>query len=396
MQMDANTLMVVSALAGAIMAATMGLLYHASSRASCLLDWSAAGLCFLASNCVGLLAISATLPFTLAPVLANTLYFAGHYLILAGVRRHLGLRPRLDWLAALVLAVALVHALPFMQSSVLHRLLILTPVLVAINAGVAWLLWRLPNDDAKSAYLPLLAVEAVFLTLQALRGIVLALDEGAPLTIFGNQVPQTAGSLVVLAFMSLATMSCALIVIRHQELALRRASRTDSLTGWLNRRALQDMAEREFQRSRRSGAPFHFMTFDIDHFKSVNDQHGHAIGDAAIRHVTIVSALALRGYDATFRIGGEEFAVLISDNGLLETRMIGERVRDMIERTPLLIEGRMITLTVSIGVAASTADDDSWDAPLRRPDHALYHAKNHGRNRLTVYGEDLDDARRTG
>lgn len=392
--MDAYTLLAVSALAGLIMAATMALLYRASSRAPCLLDWSIAGGCFTASNAVGLLAASAALPYALAPALANALYIGGHYLILAGLRRHLGLRPRFGWLLALLTGVALLHALPYTQSSVLHRLLILTPVLAALNAGVLWLLWRLPNDEAKSAYLPLLVVEAVFMALQVLRAAFLALGHGAPLTIFGNQVPQTAGSMVVLAFLSLATMSCALIVIRRQELALRSASLTDSLTGWLNRRALQDMAEREFQRSRRSGVPFHFMTFDIDHFKAVNDQHGHALGDAAIRHVTTVSALALRGYDATFRIGGEEFAVLISGDGLFETRMIGERVRDLIERTPLLIEGRMIALTVSIGVASSSAADQGWDAPLRRADQALYHAKRHGRNRLTVYGEDLDAERR--
>jgi diguanylate cyclase (GGDEF)-like protein len=394
--MDAYTLLVVTALAGFIMTASMALLYQASSRTPCLLDWAGAGLCFLLSNAVGLLATSAQLPFAVAPVMANALYIAGHYLILTGLRRHLGMRPRLGFLGVLVVAVALAHALPLAQASVLHRLLMFTPVLVAINASIVWHIWRLPRSESRSAYMPLMVLALLFLLQLSLRAVFLALGHGAPLTVFGSQVPQTAGSLAVLTYLLLVTMSCAMIVIRHQELALRNASRTDSLTGWMNRRALQDLAEREFQRSRRSDAPFHFMTFDIDHFKAVNDQHGHAIGDAAIRHVTTVSALALRGYDATFRIGGEEFAVLITGNGLFETRMIGERVRDMIERTPLLIEGRMIALTVSIGVAASRADDDGWDAALRRADQALYHAKHFGRNRLTVYGEDIDPARKAG
>ncbi|MFA9217238.1 MAG: GGDEF domain-containing protein [Sphingomonadaceae bacterium] len=387
--MDAYTLLVVSALAGLIMAASMALLHRAGSRAPCLLDWTAAGLCFLASNGVALLATRATLPYAIAPVLANLLYFGGHYLILGGLRRHLGLRPRYDWLLLLLAGVAVLHGLPYTQSSVLHRLLVLTPLLTGINASVLWLLWRLPQDEAKPSYLPLAVVEAGFMAWQVGRALFLALGDGAPLTVFGSEIPQTVGALVVLAFLSLGTMSCAMIVIRRQELALRNASLTDSLTGWLNRRALQDVAEREFQRSRRSGATFHFLTFDIDHFKSVNDQHGHAIGDAAIRHVTTLSALALRGYDATFRIGGEEFAVLISGDGLFETRQIGERLRELIARTPLLIEGRQIALTVSIGVAASASADQSWDAPLRRADQALYYAKKTGRNRLTVYGEDL-------
>jgi diguanylate cyclase (GGDEF)-like protein len=102
-----------------------------------------------------------------------------------------------------------------------------------------------------------------------------------------------------------------------------------------------------------------------------------------------VSALALRGYDALFRIGGEEFAVLISGSSSFETRMIGERVRELIEKTPLLIEGKCITLTVSIGVAACEPGDLHWDEALRRADQALYHAKRLGRNRLCVWGTDL-------
>jgi predicted signal transduction protein with EAL and GGDEF domain len=173
---------------------------------------------------------------------------------------------------------------------------------------------RQPDPAARGAYLPLMVVEAAFMLAVGARAV-LALGQPPQLTFMGSQLWQTAGSLAVLAFLSLATMCCALIVIRHQELALRSASLTDSLTGWLNRRALLDMAEREFQRHRRSGEALHFLTFDIDHFKAINDQHGHAVGDAAIRHVTTVSAQALRGYDARFRIGGEEFAVLITGEG---------------------------------------------------------------------------------
>nr|WP_267877426.1 GGDEF domain-containing protein [Duganella flavida] len=184
-------------------------------------------------------------------------------------------------------------------------------------------------------------------------------------------------------------MCCALIVIRHQELALRSASLTDSLTGWLNRRALLDMAEREFQRHRRSGEALNFLTFDIDHFKGINDQYGHAVGDAAIRHVTTVSAQALRGYDARFRIGGEEFAVLVTGEGNYQARQIGERLRTLIENSPLLVDGQRLTLTVSLGVAGCQPDDLQWDDALRRADQALYHAKRHGRNRLSVWGEDL-------
>jgi diguanylate cyclase (GGDEF)-like protein len=387
--MDSFTLVIVTALAGVIMAATMFLLYRASPRATCLLDWSAAGLFFVASSALALLGMATSLPYALVPGLANALYVAGHFMILAGVRRHLGLSLHRRWLPLLLIAVLVMHAAPFAHNSVSSRLLLLTPIIIAINAGVIWLLAQYRSRDTRSAYLPLMLVEGAFMLQMSLRAVLIALGQTSPLTLLGSQIPQTAGSLAVLVFLSLATMSCALIVIRHQELALRSASLTDSMTGWLNRRALQDMAEREFERSRRAGSRLHFLTFDIDYFKAVNDRHGHAIGDAAIRHVTTVAALALRGYDALFRIGGEEFAVLISGDERVDVRAIGERLRELVEKTPLLIEGSYIALTISIGIAACDAGDQQWDDALRRADQALYHAKHHGRNRLSVYGIDL-------
>ncbi|TFW16298.1 GGDEF domain-containing protein [Duganella callida] len=391
--MDSYTLVIVSALASIIMAAAMYLLYRASPRAACLLDWSRAGLFFLASNGIALLAQhGAQLPFVIVPGVANVCYIAGHYMIYAGVRRHLGLRPRFDWLLLLMLAVLALHATGFAHVSVSQRLIMLTPFVAGINLGTVWLLAR---QYDRPAYLPLMIVEAVFMLQLSLRALLLALGRPVTLTLFGNQILQTAGSLAVLAFLSLATMCCALIVIRQQELALRSASLTDSLTGWLNRRALLDMADGAFQRHRRhlgSGETLHFLIFDIDHFKSINDQHGHAVGDAAIRHVTTVAAQALRGYDARFRIGGEEFAVLLGGDARLDPREIAERLRALIETSPLLVDGARISLTASLGVAACAADDRHWDDALRRADQALYHAKRSGRNRLCVHGEDLQPA----
>jgi predicted signal transduction protein with EAL and GGDEF domain len=105
----------------------------------------------------------------------------------------------------------------------------------------------------------------------------------------GSQFLQTSGSLFVLVFLSVVSMSCSLIVTHQQEHALRRASLTDVLTGWQNRRALHDIARREFHRCRRTASPLFFITFDIDHFKAINDRYGHSVGDAAICHVTTLS-----------------------------------------------------------------------------------------------------------
>jgi diguanylate cyclase (GGDEF)-like protein len=190
-------------------------------------------------------------------------------------------------------------------------------------------------------------------------------------------------------YLALATVCCALIVTHQQTLALRRASLTDVLTGWLNRRALHDIAVREFRRSRRTRAAMYFITFDIDHFKSINDRFGHGVGDAAICHVTALAARVLRGYDAQFRIGGEEFAVLVGGEDLACACRIAERVREVVEATPLTVGGKTMPMTVSVGLAALGEPDQKWEDILHRADEALYHAKQNGRNRVSVHGRDL-------
>jgi diguanylate cyclase (GGDEF)-like protein len=387
--MDAFTLVVASALTGTIMAVSMGLLYLASSRRACLFDWALAGLYFTASSVLGAVAIKFQVQHIFLPAAANTLYIAGHFGVLAGIRRHLGLDPRWEVLSGLVLLVLGVHLLPYVQESVMHRMFVFTPVIVAINFCAARLLWRRSGGETRLAYLPLIVLELFFMTQQGLRTLYLAVRGHTPLTFLGSQFLQTSGSLFVLVFLSVATMSCALIVTHQQALALRLASLTDVLTGWLNRRALHDIALREFRRSRRTGAGLFFITFDIDHFKSINDRHGHGVGDAAICHVTALSGKVLRGYDALFRIGGEEFAVLVAGNRLSSVCQIAERLRELVAASPLAADGQQVPMTVSVGVAALAADDDKWEDILRRADEALYHAKQHGRNRVSVHGVDL-------
>lgn len=394
--MDSFTLVVACALGGMIMAGSMGMLYLASARRVCLSDWAMAGLCFAGSSVMAAFATRYPLHPVLAPAAGNLLYIAGHYGILAGLRRHLNLDPRWDVLAWLAPAVLGAHLLPAVQASVLNRLLLFTPLVAAINLSAVRVLWRRPADSREAqtrqtrlAYLPMIVLQLLFMLQLVLRAAYLAVRESIQLTFMGSEFLQTSGSLFALVFMSVATTSCALIVTHEQALALRRASLTDVLTGWLNRRALHDIATGEFRRSRRSGAAIHFITFDIDHFKSINDRHGHGVGDAAIRHVTAVSAQVLRGCDALFRMGGEEFAVLLADSRLADVCRVAERLRETVAASPLQADGHDVHMTVSVGVAALGADDARWEDILRRADEALYHAKQNGRNRLSVHGLDV-------
>jgi diguanylate cyclase (GGDEF)-like protein len=387
--MDSFTLVVASALVAGIMAASMLLLYPSCARQRCLLDWSLGGLCFMASSVIGAFAAKQQMQHALVPGLANMFYIAGHAGILAGVRRHLGLRPRYGLQALLALAVLAAHALPAIQDSVRYRLLLFTPVVAGINLSVAWLLWRQPDDRSRPVYLPLMVLELVFMAQMSLRTLYMAVSEDRIPTFMGSEFLQTCGSLSVMVFLSVAMMSCALIVTHQQELALRLASLTDALTGWLNRRALHDIARREFRRCRRTATPLFFITFDIDHFKAINDRYGHGVGDAALCHVTTLSAQALRGCEALFRIGGEEFAVLVGGGSLADVHGIAQRLRELVADTPLPVHGLTVRMTVSVGLAAARDGDAQWEDVLRRADEALYHAKQHGRNRVSVHGVDV-------
>ncbi|MGB9108465.1 MAG: hypothetical protein WCC39_07225, partial [Telluria sp.] len=232
--MDAFTLVAASTLVSGTMAVKMLLLYRAGSRQACLLDWSLSGVFFLVSNIIGLCATRYRLDYALAPALGNMFYIAGHAGILVGVRRHLSLRPRYDLLALFALAVLAVHALPYVHRSVDHRLFLFTPVVVGINLGVVWLLWRQPDDGARRAYRALMTLELLFAIQMGLRAAYMLASEDHALTFMGSQFLQTSGSLFVLVFLSVVTMCCSLVVTHQQEEALRRASLTDVLTGWLN------------------------------------------------------------------------------------------------------------------------------------------------------------------
>jgi diguanylate cyclase (GGDEF)-like protein len=128
----------------------------------------------------------------------------------------------------------------------------------------------------------------------------------------------------------------------------------------------------------------YMLVFDIDHFKAINDRHGHALGDEALCHVTVLAAGVVRGCDSLFRIGGEEFAVLLGAPDAAHARAIAERLREQVETHPLHAGGCAVPMTVSVGVAALDPADASWEDVLARADAALYHAKQHGRNRVSI------------
>ncbi len=164
---------------------------------------------------------------------------------------------------------------------------------------------------------------------------------------------------------------------------LRELAQTDELTGTLSRRALRERAPELLARQQASGRLVAALMIDIDHFKAVNDRHGHAAGDAVLRRAARLVSTSLRADSVVTRYGGEEFAVLLPVAGLDEARVVAERLRKAFEEEAVEFEGARIVVTISVGLAIM-AEDELLEDALKRADAALYRAKHNGRNRVDV------------
>lgn len=167
----------------------------------------------------------------------------------------------------------------------------------------------------------------------------------------------------------------------HAAIQLRKTAEYDALTGSLNRRSLDQALAREFKPAAVK-APLSVLFIDIDWFKRINDEYGHACGDHCLRSVAATLRAELRPTDALGRYGGEEFLVLLPGHDAAAARLIAERLRQAMERTAIDWQGVQVMLTISIGMAARRESDSDAAALLERADKALYAAKHEGRNRV--------------
>ncbi len=163
---------------------------------------------------------------------------------------------------------------------------------------------------------------------------------------------------------------------------LERLATTDSLTGLYNRRHFFGLAQREYVQAQRYQRPLAAILLDVDHFKDVNDRHGHGIGDQVLCAVAALILETIRQADIVGRYGGEEFALILPETDLAGALIIAERLRTRIAQHTVFAHHTPITVTVSLGVAQiDLADPDPLETLIQQTDHALYQAKRAGRNK---------------
>jgi diguanylate cyclase (GGDEF)-like protein len=168
----------------------------------------------------------------------------------------------------------------------------------------------------------------------------------------------------------------------HQQ--LQAAARTDAKTGLLNAAAWQREADTELARARRSTDPLAVLIIDIDHFKRVNDTHGHLVGDQVLIGVASTLVAQLRDYDVVGRFGGEEFVVLLPGADTVEACRVAERLRNRVRRLAVAAEDGTATVTISVGVSLFRTHGQDLIELLAAADLALYRAKESGRDRVCL------------
>ncbi len=283
----------------------------------------------------------------------------------------------------------LVCRLPVLADAIDARSLIASGIISAYTWLTAYEFWRGRSEQLVSRW-PAIVMLFAHGSLFLLRTPLVALLPWSPT----NNAMFGSVWLTVLSFEALLfTISIAFILLamakERTELRHRTAAMVDPLTGIANRRAfLHDAA----QLAKRHGAhprPTAVLLIDLDHFKSINDRFGHALGDRVLEIFTEAARRSIRASDLLGRLGGEEFASMLYDTSRDKALAVAERIRESFAQAAQEVEGRAVCATVSIGLVH--CEETALDVPelLAQADQALYYAKEHGRNRTEIASLDM-------
>ncbi|GAB3184107.1 GGDEF domain-containing protein [Hydrogenophaga aquatica] len=347
-----------------------------------LLAWIAAFSCaFLASlNYL----VRPHLQETFALVSITVLTLGTAYFNVHACRQHLGLKIwRLRYgTVALLVAGVLVWSVETLRTNLPLRFLLLSLISGGLFLYAGRLLTRAGHHGQTFRHLFGWTC-TVHGLLQMLRPVLLLWNTGAPGSYeeaLDRALPIMVETLVAMQIMSFGVL---MLVNEHLRTELVRLAQMDPLTDVFNRRSFLTLLDKAVSQAQRRRASVPLLLIDLDHFKTINDTHGHFQGDNALRHFVEVTQSVIRHQDVLGRLGGEEFAVFLPETGLAEAADVAERLREAVAASVLEVQGHRIPLTASIGVAECREHGDI-EAALHRADEAMYRAKAQGRNRVVL------------
>lgn len=352
-------------------------------REPALLIWGFSNLAAALGN--SLLSLRGVIPDPISISIANSLLFYSYALMWAGLRR-------------------------FQDQTVPWRLVVLSPFFLGLLYQFLWLepeslgIRVLVHSVAVSVYcvacfadavsaqrIEPLAMRRVAMTSFALVFGLMAVRMSLNSTIaIGSYIfpggPNPNGIFVTMTLFLSMLWNLAIIFMTAERLenSLSRLAHRDVLTQLLNRTGFQDLAHRQIKRSVHAGEPVSVLIMDLDHFKSVNDTHGHAAGDHLLAAFAKCAHSAVRPSDLLSRHGGEEFCALLQNSQVQAAERVAERIRMDFEKVHILHGGVAVKSTVSIGVAEIHLPEESLEHAIQRADKALYEAKLQGRNRVVT------------
>jgi diguanylate cyclase (GGDEF)-like protein len=319
----------------------------------------------------------------------------GSLLMLSGFRQFVSkpaLRP-LTLLAILAPIAGLLAVFTFIENNFVGRTIVSTGSASIIATCTAWTLVRGFRDTEAPTVFKVFAivwastVSAFFMS----RWITMALGSDS-WSYFVDPTPQNlAISSIRLLLSPTMYLSAILLFLGKTVTKLERSLNCDDLTGALSRRAFLEIAASQFDQNRAVPSHAALLFLDLDHFKQINDRHGHHTGDRALRHFVEVISKVLPSQARLGRLGGEEFGVLLPASTAAAAVSVSEALLNALRGAPLSGAAQAIPITVSIGVAMARPGDTASDV-LKRADDALYRAKARGRDQLCWADEVRDDA----
>ncbi len=311
-------------------------------------------------------------------VVANMALLGGMVCYHAGVERFFGRPTRWAWWGGgLLLVLLALYWYALVEPNYNARVIVVCLVWAGIFVSMAWQIWRQgPEKFASRFTMVVLLLHATVLLLRFFSAWMPMPEEGllTPTRVQSLYVGSNALMLLALG-MGLILMAGDRLRQEFEHLATR-----DPLTNVLTRRVFLDACVQELARCRRHGRSMALLLLDIDHFKTINDTHGHQMGDRVLVDLVTRIATLLRRPDQLARFGGEEFVLLLPETSQDEAIRVAERILAHVAQPQ---EG-LPPITVSIGVATNRPDEAEIDTLLARADKALYHAKSEGRNRVEV------------